>query len=135
VRFDPDAESAIASHPWPGNLRELRFAVERAVLLSPKEQAALPAASLALHEATPGAAPPLPVSPGVTHVATQPGGVVSVTFPPGGGATLEQIETAVLRAALNANGGNVVHAARSLGISRDTLRYRMKKFDRETSDG
>jgi NtrC-family two-component system response regulator AlgB len=35
LSFSPRAEAAIAAYPWPGNLRELRNAVERAVILSP----------------------------------------------------------------------------------------------------
>ncbi|MBI5493537.1 MAG: sigma-54-dependent Fis family transcriptional regulator [Deltaproteobacteria bacterium] len=128
--FAPDAEAAIRTHTWPGNLRELRFAVERAVLLSPSDAPALAAASLALHDLPP---PPAPESP-ATHLVARADGPVEVTLP-AGGVAFEQIEKAVLRAALAAAGGNVVRAARLLDLSRDTLRYRIRKFGLEADDG
>jgi DNA-binding protein Fis len=47
----------------------------------------------------------------------------------GGGASLEDVEKSMLRHALDQTNGNQSEAARRLGISRDTLRYRIKKFD------
>jgi NtrC-family two-component system response regulator AlgB len=37
LRFSADAERAMLRHTWPGNLRELRNAVERAVILAPRD--------------------------------------------------------------------------------------------------
>ena len=45
----------------------------------------------------------------------------------GGGIRLEDVERDLIAKALAKNAGNVTTAARSLGISRDTLRYRIKK--------
>ncbi len=45
------------------------------------------------------------------------------------GTSLEGIERELIEIALKQAGGNQTHAARLLGISRDTLRYRIKKFD------
>ena len=47
---------------------------------------------------------------------------------PLGSMTLDQIERDAIRQALEKSGQNQVRAAKLLGISRDTLRYRMKKF-------
>ncbi len=45
-----------------------------------------------------------------------------------GSMTLEEIEREAIRAALEKSSNNQVRAARLLGITRDTLRYRIKKF-------
>jgi two-component system NtrC family response regulator len=51
---------------------------------------------------------------------------------PEGGLSLEAVERALLLAALVRSSGNQSAAARLLGLSRDTLRYRMEKFGLET---
>ncbi len=133
------AQQAILAHAWPGNLRELRFAMERAVLLSPAGTTQLPASVLALaahpeHPATTTVTHPASAGPASSaHVVVTPSGV-RVELPPGG-APLEELERAVLKAALEANAGNVVQTARYLALSRDTLRYRVKKFGLEVEDG
>ncbi|PIS37176.1 MAG: DNA-binding response regulator, partial [Nitrospirae bacterium CG08_land_8_20_14_0_20_52_24] len=47
---------------------------------------------------------------------------------PSGGVSLTEVEKALIQQALEKARGNQVHAAKLLGMSRDTLRYRMKKF-------
>ena len=49
------------------------------------------------------------------------------TIPPGG-LNLNEVERTLLVQALERSGGNVSKAARLLGVSRDTLRYRIDKF-------
>ena len=56
-----------------------------------------------------------------------PSGEVLIDFPDGG-LSLEAVERALLVRALEKAGGNQSAAARLLGISRDTLRYRMEKY-------
>jgi transcriptional regulator with GAF, ATPase, and Fis domain len=48
---------------------------------------------------------------------------------PAEGLRMEDIERSVIEQALTRTAGNVAGAARLLGLSRDTLRYRMKKYD------
>jgi DNA-binding NtrC family response regulator len=52
---------------------------------------------------------------------------VTQSFPPQG-MTLDQWEKTLLEQALRETGGNQTRAAQRLGISRDTLRYRLKKY-------
>ncbi|GMU36401.1 MAG: sigma 54-interacting transcriptional regulator [Phycisphaerae bacterium] len=102
--LSPDAVALLMSHPWPGNIRELANVIERAVLMSDGAQILpqhLPADLLA------GAAPP--ASPDQASI-------------------LQSQERALVLKALNECGWNQVHAARALGISRDNLRYRIKKY-------
>jgi DNA-binding NtrC family response regulator len=113
--LSPEAEAMILRYAWPGNIRELANAMERVVLLSdadpvPPEDLQLP-----------------PVTTGAGAVAVSVSGEVRIDFPQGG-LSLEAVERALLETALARAGGNQSAAARLLGISRDTLRYRMEKF-------
>ena len=57
------------------------------------------------------------------------GSEASLPSPPRAGMSLEDTEKAMLADALQKSAGNQTQAARMLGISRDTLRYRIKKFN------
>ncbi len=115
LRFTPAAEQALRHYSWPGNVRELRNSVEHAVLLA--ETASVEPQHLALCPAltpAPSDRAADDLSPG------QP-------FPERG-IDLERIEQDLLVRALQHTGGNVTRAAKLLGLSRDTLRYRMEKY-------
>jgi len=102
--FGRDAEDAMLRHGWPGNVRELRSAVERATLVERRSR--IGAASLALGEG------------GGAAVAAQDGTIVP----------LPDLEQQMIRRAMAACGDNQSRAAVLLGISRDQLRYRLKKI-------
>jgi transcriptional regulator with PAS, ATPase and Fis domain len=107
------AAKLLLAHDWPGNVRELRNAIERAMIL---EESAL---------ITP---PSLPISisrpePGVPMAAA-----ASLEIP-SDGLSLEDNERSLLARALEKTNGNQTQAARLLRITRDTLRYKMKKFN------
>jgi DNA-binding NtrC family response regulator len=113
----------LSSYPWPGNVRELSHVIERAVLWSRGDT--LDVDHLSLSEPAANEMPPAVngdplVDPngGATHSAAG--------IPPGG--DLAQWEKSVIEQALREAGGNQTKAAQRLGISRDTLRYRLKKF-------
>ncbi len=108
LRIDPTAEAALRQHPWAGNVRELRNTMEQAALLTVGDH--IRAADLNLRE------PP--------WLAAEPGGPGAAPEP---GATLASIERDLIVNALNRMGGNVTMAAQELGITRDTMRYRMEK--------
>lgn len=102
-RFARDVSAALAVHDWPGNLRELRNRIVRAVLLSDGDE--IRAADL------------FPDRAGVGER---------------GGLELEtarrDAERQVIEAALAENGGRIVDTAKALGISRVTLWSKMKRF-------
>lgn len=118
-RLSPEAEAAIARHPWPGNVREVANVMERVVLFSDGDP--VPAEDLGL---TPGGALPVPASP---SVGVSSWGGIRIEFP-AEGLSLEAVERALIVTALERAGGNQSAAARLLAISRDTLRYRMEKY-------
>jgi len=110
--ISPAAERLLVAHSWPGNVRELRNAVERAMIL--EETSQLTPTSLPVSLATPGS------SDGMhPHSAFQI---------PDEGISLEENERNLVVRALEKTGGNQTQAARLLSITRDTLRYKMKKF-------
>lgn len=100
------AIDCLVRHPWRGNVRELKNIIERIMILDDKE-------CIELED--------LP-----EHV--QQARSTIATAPPAASLHLEEMEKAAIREALEKCGHNQVRAARLLGISRDTLRYRMKKF-------
>lgn len=121
--ISPRARALLLSYPWPGNVRELSHVIERAVLWS--HGAMLDTDHLSLTEPAPAGTP----APGSEPFADRNGGTANTAagIPPGGG-DLPQWEKTVIEQALREAGGNQTKAAQRLGISRDTLRYRLKKF-------
>jgi transcriptional regulator with AAA-type ATPase domain/tetratricopeptide (TPR) repeat protein/ABC-type dipeptide/oligopeptide/nickel transport system ATPase component len=107
--FAADARVALLAYRWPGNVRELSNAIERVALLA--EAPLVTAEMLGLPEApAPGLAP-----------AAIPGAPLRLDDAVG------NVEREHLQRALEANGWNVSRAAAQLGISRNTIRYRMEK--------
>jgi two-component system, NtrC family, response regulator AtoC len=118
-RIDEPAQRALLAYPWPGNVRELSHVIERAVLWS--SESTLSTEHLSLTPIAPSH--PEKASAYPTH---QPDGGSS--HPMVGGGDLEQWERSMIERALVEARGNQTRAARRLGITRDTLRYRLKKF-------
>jgi two-component system, NtrC family, response regulator AtoC len=107
------AARLLLAHDWPGNVRELRNAIERAMIL--EDSALITAPSL-----------PIAISHPDTGTPSQLPPVVEI---PPEGLSLEENERSLLARALEKTNGNQTQAARFLRITRDTLRYKMKKFN------
>jgi two-component system, NtrC family, response regulator AtoC len=114
-----EAEAVLLNHSWPGNVRELRNVIEQAVLLSTGGE--IEAQQLALSRLG-------------SLLPAEPGRTTSEPMALGSSAdrTLPEMERQALVNALQLSAGNVTRAARELGISRDTLRYRIEKHGLET---
>lgn len=97
--FSEEAARKLERHSWPGNIRELQNAVEKAVILS--EGAVLEADDL---------------SPGAVHAA------------PHAAQTLDEAEENAIRGAMQRCGGNLSRVAKELGISRPTLYGKLRKY-------
>ena len=112
-----EVKGVFRKYHWPGNVRELRNVIERALILEDTDQ-----------------------------ITTEylPGGLMSASrlSPPGGapqaatrfvlpheGISLDEAELSFVRQAIERSGGNQTRAAELLGISRDQLRYRLKKLE------
>jgi two-component system response regulator AtoC len=111
VQISPEAEEKILTHPWPGNIRELRNAVERVVLLE-KGDVILGKHLSFLDEVEGG----------------QPERGQFNPIIPAGGIVLDEVEKAYITEALKMKKGNKIQAAKILGISRSALLYRMGKY-------
>jgi DNA-binding NtrC family response regulator len=122
---DPGALASLASYPWPGNVRELENVIERAMILARGTE--LTAADLEFSRRPGTAAPPAAtaVSP-----AARPGGPARDSTRPLHERLSDQ-ERAEIIAAIDHAQGNIALAARTLGINRSTLYYRLRKHGLE----
>ncbi len=102
----PAAMRVLQQYGWPGNIREVRNAVERAMLLADGEW--LEPVDFPLMGA---------VEPGVPGIGLPPEGV-----------NLDDLERSLVMQALERAGGNQTRAAALLGLNRDQIRYRVEKF-------
>lgn len=101
----PESFAQLASYPWPGNARELRNAVERALIFA--------------------SGGPLRVLPPKADPETPPSGPgVTLEY----GLTLEEVERCYLRAVLGENSRELGELAADLGISRKTLWEKRRRY-------
>jgi DNA-binding NtrC family response regulator len=115
-RLSDRARTSIAAYGWPGNVRELSNVIERAVLLQGGK--IIEPADLAL---APLPAPELAVSPGGSD------GTLAIDLSKG--IVLEELERTIIEKVLAQTGWNRTKAAQLLGLSRETLRYRIEKHN------
>jgi DNA-binding NtrC family response regulator len=126
-----DLQRVLLNYDWPGNVRELKNAIERAMIL--EEGCVLTPAYLPIRVTSPESSPLRPAeeeSVGEWKL-TSNGRRVPVWEIPPGGTRLEEVERVLVEQALNQAHGNQSRAARLLDISRDALRYKIKKFHLE----
>ena len=118
--FSEGAERWLGNHTWPGNIRELRNIIERAVLLCAQDQIRVEDLALGQIERN--------LAVGQNPVLEITGlGEIRIAVPPWGIA-LEDVERKLIEEVLKIAGGNTTRSAQLLHISRDTLRYRIKKY-------
>ncbi len=103
LRLEKSAVDALQKYSWPGNIRELRNVLERAVLLTERNH-------LTVHQ----------LQLQSCSLAAQP--QVSSN------GTLRQMERAYINLVLQDEGGSVERAARRLGIARSSLYNKLKGF-------
>ncbi len=101
----------LKSYHWPGNIRELRNIIERCVLLSTSE--VFPEQWLQLSEPTDN------------NLKTTSD---CIQLPLDGSLSLDDMEKFIIQKVLERTDHNVTAAARKLGVSRETLRYRVQKY-------
>ncbi|MBU0638965.1 MAG: sigma 54-interacting transcriptional regulator [Planctomycetes bacterium] len=106
-----DTLAVLCTYHWPGNIREMRNVIERAVLLCDSGK----------------------ITP--QHMPREIAGEHEPVRPAEGESSLVGYEKAMILKALQENGWNQSQAARALGISRDNLRYRLRKYQIRRPDG
>ena len=122
-----DTRRLIFTHNWPGNVRELKNTIERGMILEdepflrpeylPFSVGESGGRTLFERTAPAEAGQPLPN-----------GRMLPRLYIPEGGTSLEEVEHAMVELAMRQAHGNQTHAAKLLDISRDALRYKLKKF-------
>ena len=103
--FDPQAREKLTSHTWPGNIRELQHTVEKAVIMADTESVTADELLISRREGEePGPRP--------------------ATF-----STLEEMERSMVTEALKRHEGNLSAVAAQLGVTRQTLYNKLKKYN------
>lgn len=108
LTFEGDAVRWLQNRHWPGNIRELKHLIERAVIMGKGD--ALGSADLA------------------AAGDQSPAVAAAEALPPVGGMTLEEMERGMILKSIDHFGGNVSRVAESLGLSRAALYRRLEKF-------
>ncbi|MGZ8136821.1 MAG: sigma-54-dependent transcriptional regulator, partial [Methylococcaceae bacterium] len=121
VKNIPDEVWAkLKSHHWPGNVRELRNVIERCVLFS--DSTTFPVQWLQL--------PGQPLSHSSDGMDRQN----SICLPLDGSMALDDMDRFIIKTALERADHNLAAAARALGTTRETLRYRVRKYNLSIAD-
>jgi len=124
----------LKAHYWPGNVRELRNVIERCVLFSDGTT-------------FPGQWLQLPRQPLQTGTMDRDQGLADINanlqakasgqgiyLPLDGSMALDDMDRFIIKTALERAGNNLTAAARALGATRETLRYRVRKYNLKTVD-
>ena len=133
----PEVEETFRQYPWPGNVRELRNVIERVMILEDGELITATYLPRGFGKDTGAAGPESAAEWANRHGAkrgeqAQPAASPASAFPfrlPPEGIVLDDLEMSFVRQALDRSNGNQTRAAELLGISRDQLRYRLKKLE------
>ncbi|MGB2677236.1 MAG: sigma-54 dependent transcriptional regulator [Candidatus Acidiferrum sp.] len=117
------------NYDWPGNVRELKNALERAMILEEGNQLRPDDLPFTVASGKGGAVPGENKLGAPIEAQLAPGKrrLPALSIPEGG-TSLEDVEHALVELALQQSHGNQIKAAKLLNISRDALRYKMKKF-------
>jgi DNA-binding NtrC family response regulator len=123
----------LQSHNWPGNVRQLENCLRRAVLMCKGD--VLQAEHIAFeddHGAAPGRSLGEEAAPGLRQrVDDLVGEILGAVGKRAHASVIDMVERSLIARALEKCGHNQVHAARLLGISRNTLRHRIRKYHLE----
>jgi two-component system NtrC family response regulator len=109
LKLSDDAARWLRQQAWPGNVRQLRQAIERTVLMS--ERSTFDAADFR------------------RAADMEPAEASRETLPPVGSMTMDEIEKAMIVKSMKHHGGNVSKVAEALGLSRAALYRRFEKYE------
>ncbi len=124
--ISPEALEALRAYTWPGNIRQLEWAIERAVLLGETDR--IEASDLppeVLERAVPAPVHEPADGPAAAGVMTARANGLEPIIPEG---SWEEHEKAKIMEALQRTNGNITRAAQLLGMTFRTLQYRLEKF-------
>jgi two-component system NtrC family response regulator len=108
IVLTPAAARWLQAQPWPGNVRQLQQAVERAVLVETRDRLDVES---------------------FTDLAAAPARDVVDSLPDVGAMTIDEIERAMILKSMRHHAGNISKVAESLGLSRPALYRRFEKYE------
>jgi two-component system, NtrC family, response regulator AtoC len=153
--LSPEVIEIFRNYSWQGNVRELRNVIERLVILEegdlltarylPRELRMAESEALNLTDKRPNRDAMQTASPDERQKREPSTVAASESLPakppaedivrlPATGLSLEDVEISLVRQALDLSQGNQTRAAKLLNITREQLRYRMKKLEEETAE-
>jgi two-component system, NtrC family, response regulator len=118
VAIDDSARRWLRAQEWPGNVRQLKNVVERAVLMGSGDTLGVSDLVVALDLGETRARPG----------ASASGAAAGEPLPDVGSMTIDEMERAMILKTLEHHGGNVTKVAESLGLSRPALYRRLEKY-------
>ena len=128
-----ETRQLILNHNWPGNVRELRNTIERGMIL--EDESFLRSMYLPFSVGESGGRTLFERTSPADGVRQLPGGrALPRLYIPDGGTSLEEVEHSMVELAMTQANGNQTNAAKLLDISRDALRYKLKKFSMVHAD-
>jgi two-component system, NtrC family, response regulator AtoC len=116
-----EAMGYLSRYDWPGNVRELRNCIERLMMLGQEKILSSQYLSAEIRQS-------LAAEPAETLAVIRSDAAGEHIVLPESGISLEELEKLLIQFALKKSDGNQSKAAKFLKTSRDTLRYRIKKF-------
>lgn len=128
-----ETRALILSHNWPGNVRELKNTIERGMILEEESYLRSIYLPFSVGESN-GRTLFEQTSPPDAGRRLPNGRSLPRLYIPEGGTSLEEVEHSMVELAMTQANGNQSNAARLLDISRDALRYKLKKFALVPSD-
>ncbi len=109
IKISPEARKLILEYSWPGNVRQLESAIERALLLAESDEITIEDLPLEIRQ------------------IAQTEGAGGFKLPPEG-ISFEDLERSLIIQAMEQTGWNITRAAKLLGLSFRTMQYRLDKF-------
>jgi len=129
--ISPETRRLLVAHDWPGNVRELKNSIERAMILEDESILRPLYMPFAIGEAARSGLTAFEHSSASSDGGGKQlpnGRVLPRLYIPEEGTSLEEVEHAMVELAMRQANNNQTHAAKLLDISRDALRYKLKKF-------
>jgi two-component system, NtrC family, response regulator AtoC len=129
--ISPETRRLLLAHNWPGNVRELKNSIERAMILEDESILRPLYMPFAVGEAARSGLTAFEHSSASSDGGGKQlpnGRVLPRLYIPEEGTSLEEVEHAMVELAMRQANNNQTHAAKLLDISRDALRYKLKKF-------
>jgi DNA-binding NtrC family response regulator len=122
VQLSSDALDVFSQYWWPGNVRQLKNEIQRAVAMS------APGGTIEAPHLSPEiSATRVPTTSGTSTAARTPRVAANLA------TAIEEVERELIQAALNESGGNISQAARVLGLTRRGLYLKLRRLGLETA--